>query len=164
MFLYFCVIISVGEKNEKVNKNINNYYFFIITLVLVQQLINLFNNLNSYKIRISSKNNNDEILQLISNEYNNSKEVTTVILKPKLGDGELYLYNHFRLCKNTLISDNNDLIQYILENGYNPSIEYILKILILVIIIFLLKTFLDNLNNKKENSKKILQGGISIYG
>lgn len=104
-------------------------FIFITILILIQQIINLFSNLNSYKIKVSNKNNNDETLQLISNEYNNPEEITTIILKPKLGDGELYLYNHSHLCKNTLISENDDLMQYILENGSNPSTEYIFKIL-----------------------------------
>lgn len=131
---------------KKFLKTLIIIFIFITIFVLIQQVINLFNYLNSYKLKLS---NNSEILQLISNTYNNPKEITTIILKPKLGDGELYLYNHSHLLKNTLISENDDLMQYILENGSNPSIEYIFKILILLIIILLLKTFLEILNSKK---------------
>jgi len=109
-------------------KVIINIFIIIFSITLIFSVFNfLFDNKKAIYI---NKENRNELLELIKEEYDYPEQITKLKLKVMLGDGDIYLYNHFKLEKKTLIGEGDDLFQYIIENGHNSGEDYIIGCLI----------------------------------
>ena len=93
---------------------------------------------NAKEVYINSENE-EELLEYISEEYNKPEKITKVKLRVLLGDGELSLYKGFLLEKKTVISDSSPLFDYVLEYGIENTYKYILTIFISIIGLFICK-------------------------
>lgn len=117
----FNVLLKRGMFMKKV---IINIFIIIFSIILIFSVFNfLFDNKKEIDI---NKENQNELLELIKEEYDYPEQITKVKMKTMLGDGELYLYNNFKLKEKTLISEESDLYQYIIENGNNSGEDYII--------------------------------------
>ena len=105
-------------------KVIINIFIIIFSITLIFSVLNfLLDNKNAIYI---NKENRNELVELIRKEYDYPEQITKLKLKIMLGDGELYLYNHFKLEDKFLIGEGSELFQYIIENGHNSGEDYII--------------------------------------
>lgn len=87
---------------------------------------------NAKEVYINSENEK-ELLEYISKEYNKPEKITKVKLRVLLGDGELSLYNGFILEKQTIINEGTPLFDYVCEYGISNTYKYISIIFISII-------------------------------
>ena len=88
-------------------KVIINIFIIIFSITLIFSVFNfLFDNKKAIYI---NKENRNELLELIKEEYDYPEQITKLKLKVMLGDGDIYLYKHFKLEKKTLIGEGDDL-------------------------------------------------------
>lgn len=101
---------------------------------------------------ISSKNEK-EIHNLLSKNYKNLEleRITKLKLEPLLGESRLYLYSNFHLLGTYTIGEGDEVGNYMLEHGNNPSGKHLLYILLSLIVMLSIKSYkntniLDNSN------------------
>lgn len=99
-----------------------------------------------YEIVVNSKNK-EEIMTLVSNITNDSEKITKIVYSPRLGDGELYIYEGFKKYDKGLVSEGNEIAKYLMNNGKNPSINYILLLAISFIIVLFIRTYFNECDN-----------------
>src|SRR5699024_2611135 len=99
-------------------------FIIIFSITLIFSVLNFL--LDNKKAIYINKENRNELVELIRKEYDYPEQITKLKLKIMLGDGELYLYNHFKLEDKFLIGEGSELFQYIIENGHNSGEDYII--------------------------------------
>lgn len=144
------------KKNIKSIKEIFINLMYILSIfLLVYSIFTLFlDSLDSreYELSISSKNEK-EIHNLLSKNYKNLEleRITKLKLEPLLGESRLYLYSNFRLLGTYTIGEGDEVGNYMLEHGNNPSGKHLLYILLSLIVMLSIKSYkntniLDNSN------------------
>ena len=144
------------KKNIKSIKEIFINLMYILSIfLLVYSIFTLFlDSLDSgeYEMSISSKNEK-EIHNLLSKNYKNLEleRITKLKLEPLLGESRLYLYSNFHLLGAYTIGEGDEVGNYMLEHGNNPSGKHLLYILLSLIVMLSIKSYkntniLDNSN------------------
>jgi len=133
------------------NKNDVKYMFLcilmiILILFLIYSIFNIFFS-NGYVISVTNKNRQEinEMLEKIRVQ----EKITRLELDKILGNAELRIYNHFKLCDTKKVSESSDIFVYILEEGSSIRIKYIFYALASIILIAINKELIDRLNNKE---------------
>lgn len=132
-----------------------NLMYILSIFLLVYSIFTLFlDSLDSgeYELSISSKNEK-EIHNLLSKNYKNLEleRITKLKLEPLLGESRLYLYSSFHLLGTYTIGEGDEVGNYMLEHGNNPSGKHLLYILLSLIVMLSIKSYkntniLDNSN------------------
>lgn len=121
-------------------KNIKNIIisigFIVGIVILIGYLFNFLFNSNGYELNISSSNKS-QIENLMNQESNSN--IKKLILKPKLGDAELYIYTNRHEYEKILVEEGNPIQEYVMEKGIKQSAIYLTKIIVLIIILLILK-------------------------
>lgn len=115
--------------------------FIILCLCFIFSIYKLL--LDNKKEIYINKNNKNEIIEMLTEEYEYPDQITSLKLDVMLGDGELYLYKGLKLEKKTLIGDDSKVFQYIIENGRNSGEKYIIVIIILLVGMLFCKTDIE---------------------
>lgn len=127
------------------NKTLDRINLIVIIFIIVISIITIFNNFkkvlqSKYYLEIDS-NNRTYVEELISENYELKGNLNKVAYKQGLGDWYLFLYYEDGTEDKTIFGDSDIKIQplqkYIVENGYDESIEYMVKIRISYWAIFL---------------------------
>lgn len=104
-------------------KVIKSVIFIILCLSLIFSIFKFLLD-NKKELYINEKNKN-ELIEMLTKEYEYPDKITRIKLDVMLGDGELYLYKGLKLEKKTLIGENSKIFQYVIEKGSNSGEKYI---------------------------------------
>lgn len=119
------------------NKNVKTILIILFIICIFYSIFGIVFR-NAKEVYVDSENEK-ELFEYISKEYDKPEKITKVKLRVLLGDGELSLYKGFLLEKKTVISDSSPLIDYVLEYGIENTYKYILTIFISIIGLFICK-------------------------
>ncbi len=135
-------------------KNLLIILYIISILVMIFWCIKFISSIFSakdYEIIIDSKNK-QEIVNLISTISNNPEKVTKIKFHPIYGDGKLYLYEGIKKYDIGIIYVNDEITQYIYNNGKEVNSPYFLYFLFSIIIFLFLKSIIDDDTQKNINN------------
>lgn len=138
------------------NKNDMKYIFLCILMMvliifLTYSVFKMFLTPFSteYVMGVNNKNR-QEINEMLKKEGIVDQNITRLEIKTLLGDAELRVYSHFKLCDKKIVDESCEIMIYMWENGNSIGIKYMLYILATIILIATTKELIDKENEKFE--------------
>ena len=102
-----------------------------------------------YVMGVNNKNR-QEINEMLKKEGIEDQNITRLEIKTLLGDAELRVYSHLKLCDKKIVDESCEIMIYMWENGTSIGIKYMLYILATIILIATTKELIDKENEKFE--------------